>query len=137
MVRKTIVNPYPSHSLSLNFRSGVHNSDTISFSGVIRFCGYLRTRVTHRPCIYYESLSISQCARSDGERTIHPMLTHGEVLAHPPTLSMLNRVCPERIARLKETRNRCKVYVLPEFVVDRKVEMRAPKKSCPNCGHHF
>ena len=43
----------------------------------------------------------------------------------------------ERIARLKETRNRCKVYVLPEFVVDRKVEMRAPKKSCPNCGHHF
>ena len=43
----------------------------------------------------------------------------------------------ERVARLKETRNRCKVYVLPEFVHDRKIELRQKKKSCPNCGHHF
>ena len=43
----------------------------------------------------------------------------------------------ERVARLKETRNRCKVYVLPEFVDSRKVENRQKKKSCPNCGHHF
>ena len=43
----------------------------------------------------------------------------------------------EHIARLKETRNRCKVYVLPEFVDNRKIEIRAKKKSCPNCGHHF
>jgi hypothetical protein len=43
----------------------------------------------------------------------------------------------ERIARLKETRNRCKVYVLPEFVHNRKIEIRQQKKSCPNCGHHF
>jgi hypothetical protein len=43
----------------------------------------------------------------------------------------------ERIARLKETRNKCKVYVLPEFVDNRKIELRQKKKSCPNCGHHF
>ena len=43
----------------------------------------------------------------------------------------------ERIARLKDTRNRCKVYVLPEFIDSRKVENRQKKKSCPNCGHHF
>lgn len=43
----------------------------------------------------------------------------------------------ERIARLKETRNRCKVYVLPEFVDNRPIEIRQQKKNCPNCGHHF
>lgn len=42
----------------------------------------------------------------------------------------------ERVARLKETRNRCKVYVLPEFVDNRPIEIRK-KKSCPNCGHHI
>ena len=42
-----------------------------------------------------------------------------------------------RIARLHESRNRCKVYVLPEFVDNRKVEFRQQKKACPNCGHHF
>jgi hypothetical protein len=43
----------------------------------------------------------------------------------------------ERIARLKETRNRCKVYVLPQFIDNRKTELRQQKKPCPNCGHHF
>ena len=50
-------------------------------------------------------------------------------------LSVLHKT--GRIARLKERRNRCKVYVLPEFIHNRKIEIRQQKKSCPNCGHHF
>lgn len=40
------------------------------------------------------------------------------------------------IFRLSESRDRCKVYVLGEFVVGRDVEAHGHKpKSCPNCGH--
>jgi predicted cupin superfamily sugar epimerase len=43
-----------------------------------------------------------------------------------------------RIERLAETRNRCKVYVLPEYVAGRKTELHRGKKSavhnCWNCG---
>lgn len=38
------------------------------------------------------------------------------------------------VARLSESRGRCKVYVLPEFVGDRKTETQGRKKSCPHCG---
>jgi hypothetical protein len=34
--------------------------------------------------------------------------------------------------RLQESRNRCKVYVLPQYVQDRKTEIRKVKK-CPHC----
>jgi hypothetical protein len=49
-------------------------------------------------------------------------------------LSVLHKT--EHICRLKEMRNKCKVYVLPEFVDNRPIEYQQ-KKSCPNCGHHF
>lgn len=39
----------------------------------------------------------------------------------------------EKIERLAEVRNRCKVYVLPEFVGGRNTEKRK-KKHCPHCG---
>lgn len=43
------------------------------------------------------------------------------------------------IARLTETRNRCKVYVLPEYVDGREIEPhgRTKAKECPNCGHEL
>lgn len=41
------------------------------------------------------------------------------------------------IARLTETRNRCKVYVLPEYVDGREVESHGRTRSCPNCGHEL
>jgi len=43
-----------------------------------------------------------------------------------------------KIERLAETRNRCKIYVLPEYVDGRKTELHRGKKSavhhCWNCG---
>ncbi len=40
-----------------------------------------------------------------------------------------------RIARLKESRSRCKVYVHGDFVAGREVEPHGRKpKPCPNCG---
>lgn len=41
------------------------------------------------------------------------------------------------IERLTETRDKCKVYVLPEYVDERETEPHGRKKSCPNCGHEF
>lgn len=38
------------------------------------------------------------------------------------------------ISRLKEKRNGCKVYVLPNYVNGRTVEFQKAKKCCPNCG---
>lgn len=38
------------------------------------------------------------------------------------------------ICRLTEKRDRCKVYVLPEFVGDRMTEEQGRKKNCPHCG---
>jgi hypothetical protein len=42
-----------------------------------------------------------------------------------------------RVERLHLSRNRCKIYVLPEFVLGRATEKRKVKKCCPNCGHNF
>lgn len=39
-----------------------------------------------------------------------------------------------KVARLHESRNRCKVYVLHQFVNGRKTEERKAKKCCPHCG---
>lgn len=38
------------------------------------------------------------------------------------------------ISRLKDKRNGCKVYVLPNYVNGRTVEYQKEKKCCPNCG---
>lgn len=39
------------------------------------------------------------------------------------------------LARLAESRNRCRVYVLPEYVAGRPTEQHGRKPhTCPNCG---
>jgi len=47
-------------------------------------------------------------------------------------LSVLHKV--GRIARLKETRNGCKVYVDLSCIAGRLVEGQGRKKCCPHCG---
>ena len=47
-------------------------------------------------------------------------------------LSVLHKV--GRIARLKESRNGCKVYVDLRCVNGRTIEIQGRKKSCPHCG---
>jgi hypothetical protein len=47
-------------------------------------------------------------------------------------LSVLHKA--SRIARLKETRNGCKVYVDLRCVNGRTVEYQGRKKNCPHCG---
>lgn len=39
-----------------------------------------------------------------------------------------------KVERLNETRNRCKVYVLPDFVLGRLTEKRRSPACCPHCG---
>jgi hypothetical protein len=39
-----------------------------------------------------------------------------------------------RIARLKQTRNGCKVYVDLNYIYGRIVELQGRKKCCPHCG---
>ena len=47
-------------------------------------------------------------------------------------LSVLHKT--GRIARLKERRNRCKVYVNLDSIQGRAVELQGRKKCCPHCG---
>ena len=47
-------------------------------------------------------------------------------------LSVLHKA--GRIARLKETRNRCKVYVDVACIQGRVSERHGRKKNCPHCG---
>lgn len=42
-----------------------------------------------------------------------------------------------RVERLNLSRNRSKIYVLPEFVLGRATEKRKVKKCCPSCGYNF
>lgn len=43
-----------------------------------------------------------------------------------------------RISRLLETRDRCRVYVLNEYVSGRATDSQGRKpKECPNCGYHL
>ena len=51
-------------------------------------------------------------------------------------LSVLHK--DERIYRLTESRNRCRVYVYPDYLNGREHDMQGRKpKECPNCGHHL
>jgi len=50
-------------------------------------------------------------------------------------LSVLHKT--GRIARLKETRDHCKIYVDVRHVFGRTIEKQGNKKQCPNCGHHL
>lgn len=56
-------------------------------------------------------------------------LHHGTVSG---ALSVLHK--DGRIARLKETRGKSKVYVALEFVNGRPMERQGRNKSCPHCG---
>lgn len=57
-------------------------------------------------------------------------LHHGQASG---VLSVLHQV--NLIVRLKETRDKCAIYVLPAFVNGREVSERKVKV-CPNCGYH-
>lgn len=50
-------------------------------------------------------------------------------------LSVLHKA--GRIARLRESRNGCKVYVDLRCVNGRQVEFQGRKKNCPHCGGHL
>jgi hypothetical protein len=47
-------------------------------------------------------------------------------------LSVLHKT--GKIARLKESRNRCKVYVSLSWIQGRPTEQQGVKKCCPHCG---
>jgi len=49
------------------------------------------------------------------------------------TLSVMHK--DQRIIRLTDKRNRCKIYVHPDFVIGRETETQGNPKQCPNCGH--
>ena len=58
---------------------------------------------------------------------------HGTVSG---ALSVLHK--EGRISRLLETRDRCRVYVLNEYVSGRETDSQGRKpKECPNCGYHL
>jgi DNA-directed RNA polymerase subunit RPC12/RpoP len=57
---------------------------------------------------------------------------HGTVSG---ALSVLHKT--NRIARLKEKRNKCRVYVTPEYVEGRETDEQGRKHQCPECGHKF
>ncbi len=47
-------------------------------------------------------------------------------------LSTLHKA--DRISRLSETRNRCKIYLLPNYVGNSPTETQGRTKRCSNCG---
>jgi hypothetical protein len=60
---------------------------------------------------------------------------HGTVSG---ALSALHK--EKRIARLTERRNRCSIYVMPEYVEDRETQEQgrrplSPPGTCPHCGN--
>jgi hypothetical protein len=57
---------------------------------------------------------------------------HGTVSG---ALSVLHK--DKRIARLTQQRDRCRVYVLPEYVYGRETDQQGRKHQCPECGHKF
>jgi len=57
---------------------------------------------------------------------------HGTVSG---ALSVLHK--EGRIARLTERRDRCRVYVHPEYVNGRDTDQQGRKHECPECGHRF
>jgi len=59
-------------------------------------------------------------------------LHHGTISG---ALSVLHKT--QRIARLTEKRDRCRVYVVPEYVHGRETDEQGRKHQCPECGHRF
>lgn len=60
---------------------------------------------------------------------------HGQASA-----ALTNLHIEGRIVRLAAKRNRCHIYVLPEFVMGRDTLPYTPQTKtveCPACGHHF
>ena len=47
-------------------------------------------------------------------------------------LSVLHKT--GEVARLKERRNKCSVYVVPEFIGERITSEHGRKRACPHCG---
>lgn len=60
------------------------------------------------------------------------MMHHGQSSG---ALSVLHK--DGEIARLTEKRDRCRVYVLPEYVHGRETDTQGRKHTCPECGHTF
>lgn len=59
------------------------------------------------------------------------MMHHGQSSS---ALSTLHKA--GRISRLIERRDKCRVYVLNEYVCERETDSQGRKpKACPNCGH--
>lgn len=57
---------------------------------------------------------------------------HGTVSGALSVLHKAGKIC-----RLLEKRNRCRVYVLPEYVNGRETDEQGRKHTCPECGHKF
>lgn len=59
------------------------------------------------------------------------MMHHGQSSG---ALSVLHKA--DKIARLLERRDKCRVYVLHEYVYERETDSQGRKpKACPNCGY--
>ena len=59
------------------------------------------------------------------------MMHHGQASS---ALSTLHKA--DKIARLTEKRDKCRVYVLHEYVYERETDSQGRKpKACPNCGY--
>jgi len=50
-------------------------------------------------------------------------------------LSVLHK--SNKIARLTQKRDKCRIYVLPQFVYGRDTDEQGRKHKCPECGHNF
>ena len=59
-------------------------------------------------------------------------LHHGQASG---VLSVLHKA--NKIARLTETRDKCRVYVHLDHVGDRETDSQGRKHKCPECGHKF
>lgn len=67
------------------------------------------------------------------ELRTEPGLHHGSASG---ALSLLHKA--GMIARLEQSRGRCKVYVLPEYVQGRVTEPHGgSRRSCPHCGERL
>lgn len=57
---------------------------------------------------------------------------HGQTSGALSVLHKAGKIC-----RLMEKRNKCRVYVLPEYVNGRQTDEQGRKHTCPECGHKF
>ena len=78
-------------------------------------------------CVMVRGISGTTWKEISDLSTLH----HGTVSG---ALSALHK--EGKISRLLEKRNRCRVYVLNEYVSGRETDSQGRKpKECPNCGH--